>query len=73
MSLLPILAGKIRVDAVQLKNANANIQINNDGHFAIEKYLPATPDTDSVNSLPENRENVSSLPFGLKLSNHLPV
>lgn len=72
MSLLPILAGKIRVDAVQLKNANANIQINNDGHFAVEKYLPATPDTDSVNSLPENRENVSSLPFGLKLSNHLP-
>ena len=84
MSLLPILAGKIRVDAVQLKNANANIQINNDGHFAVEKYLPATPDTDSVpslvgsemcirdSSLPENRENVSSLPFGLKLSNHLP-
>ena len=65
MSLLPLLARKIEVDAVQLKNAKANILIEPTGKLAIEKYIPE--------SEPDNKaEPITELPLGLKLSNHLP-
>ena len=69
MSLLPLLARQIRVDAVQLKSADVYIKMGHDGHLDIEKYFPKSKTTD------ENKEeNVQPivLPFGLKLSNHLP-
>lgn len=65
MSLLPILARKIEVDVVQLENLSANILINKDGSFEIEKYIPQSGET-------EEAEPIQALPFGLKLSNHLP-
>ena len=40
MSLLPLFARQIRIDAVQLKSANANIKMDHKGHFDVEKYLP---------------------------------
>ena len=65
MSLLPLLARKIEVDAVQLKNAKANILINPDGKLAVEKYLPENePETEAT--------PITELPLGFKLSNHLP-
>lgn len=65
MSLLPLLAKKIEVDAVQLKNAKANILIEPTGKLAIEKYIPESePDNEA--------EPITELPLGLKLSNHLP-
>lgn len=67
MSLLPILTGNIRIDAVQLKNAEANILINPDGHFAIEKYFPANSEA----AAPETKKE-AGLPSYFKLSNHLP-
>lgn len=65
MSLLPILARKIEVDVVQLENLSANILINKDGSFEVEKYFPQSGET-------EEAEPMQALPFGLKLSNHLP-
>lgn len=66
MSLLPILAKNIRIDVIRLGNADVTVKVNKDGSFDIEQYLPETE---------ENEETVSEpivLPFGLKLSNHLP-
>lgn len=65
MSLIPIFAKKIEIDAVQLDNLSANILINNDGSFVVEKYFPQSSET-------EEAEPMQALPFGLKLSNHLP-
>ncbi len=41
MSLIPLLARKIEVDTVQLKNIRANILINKDVSLALEKYFDA--------------------------------
>ena len=46
MSLLPILARKIEVDVVQLENLSANILINKDGSFEVEKYFPQSSETE---------------------------
>lgn len=68
MSLLPLFVKRIRVDAVQLKSANANIKMDHKGHFDIEKYLPQQEETENT----EVQTEPVVLPFGLKLSNHLP-
>ncbi len=66
LSLLPLLARKIEIDAIGVENLNTNLKIKKDGTFLIE---------DCLNELAKN-ENKSDtplvLPFGLKLSNHLP-
>lgn len=80
MSLLPLLARQIRIDAVQLKNAKANILINKDGSFAVQKYFSPTPTptlpvgegTASTQPLAQGAEESFKLPLGLKLSSHLP-
>ncbi len=72
MSLIPLLARRIEIDTVQLKGADIDLKINKDGSFDIERYLPES----SAETLPaeEVKENAGgfSLPFGFKLSNHLP-
>ena len=65
LSLLPILAKKIEVDVVQAKNLNANIVLKQDGTPLLMDYLPKTENVE------EDKEPII-LPFGLKLSNHLP-
>ncbi|MDR1168292.1 MAG: hypothetical protein LBK53_05305 [Heliobacteriaceae bacterium] len=62
LSLLPLLAGKIRIDAVSAENLKATLKVQKNGKFLIENYMPA-----------QEQSNPSEpLPFGIKLSNHLP-
>ena len=69
MSLLPILAKNIRVDVIRLSNAEITLKINKDGSFDVEQYLPKEENT----PVQENDDQEPFvLPFGLKLSNHLP-
>ena len=68
MSLLPLLAKNIRVDLVKLKSLDLNLALNKDGSFVIEKYLPK-PEEQPIQ---EENKSTEQLPFGLKLSNHLP-
>lgn len=65
LSLIPLLARKIEIDTVGADNINLNLKIKKDGHFLIEDYIPQSePD--------KAQEPLTSLPLGLKLSNHLP-
>ena len=66
LSLLPLLARKIEIDVVGAENVNANLKIKKDGSFLLEDCLKDS-------SKDENKTNTPIvLPFGLKLSNHLP-
>lgn len=71
MSLIPLLARKIEIDAVQLENAKANILINKDGKLAIETYFPESKSS-TLSPGEGNTQPILKLPLGLKLSNHLP-
>ena len=66
ISLLPLLARKIELDKISLDNIEANLKVRQDGHFLIEEYLPQ-PDPDEPSA-----QKLEPLPFGFKLSNHLP-
>ncbi len=63
MSLLPLLARKIEVDVVSLENLNVTLGVNKDGSFAGIEITETTSET--------NAESME-LPFGFRLSNHLP-
>lgn len=66
LSLLPLLARKIEIDVVGAENVNANLKIKKDGSFLLEDCLKSS-------SKDENKTDAPViLPFGLKLSNHLP-
>ena len=68
LSLIPIFAGKIELDSVGCDLASATLQVQKDGHFYIEEFLPkADPDkTEAV------QQPATGLPLGIKLSNKLP-
>lgn len=67
LSLLPLLLRKIEVDVVGAENVNVNLKIKKDGKFLIEDAIPqAEPEQN------ESGQTVTGLPFGFKLSNHLP-
>lgn len=70
ISLLPILARRIEIDLVQIGNIDLNLGINKDGSFEIEKYF-VQPASDSK-KVEEAEPTPIALPFGLRLSNHLP-
>ena len=72
MSLLPLLARKIRVDLVQLNRADITLGLNKDGSFEIEKYLPKTEEETSSDETVKEPAEPFVLPLGFKLSNHLP-
>lgn len=61
LSLLPIFMGRIELDAIQLKHADAFIEIQNDGSLEAEKYFPQT------DAKPE-----AAKPLPIKLSNRMP-
>lgn len=65
MSLLPLIAKRIEIDAVQLEEADINIKINKDGTFEVEKYLPQ-------NETQKNSEEPVNVEIPFKLSNYLP-
>ena len=72
MSLLPLLAKRIEVDLVQVDSIDLKLGLNKDGSFEIEKYLPVQTEP-TQNEDQENKPTEPiNLPFGLRLSNHLP-
>ena len=66
MSLLPILTKNLRIDVISLENANINLKYDKSGNLELLNYIPQKDKSDA-----ENVEN-TGLPFGIKLSNHLP-
>lgn len=67
MSLIPLLAKNIRIDVIRLDNADITLKFNKNGDLDFLKYLPE----DKANK-DDNNSTITELPFGLKLSNHLP-
>ena len=67
LSLLPLLLKKIELDVISAENTKVTLKVQKDGKFQFENYLPQ-----SENSSETTAESAFSLPFGLKLSNHLP-
>ncbi len=67
-SLIPLLSKTIRIDVVKLENANITLKFKKDGSLALEEYLPKTEEKTSED-MPKEPQY---LPFGFKLSNHLP-
>ena len=81
MSLLPILAKNIRIDVIQVDNADVTLKFNNKGELDLVQYLPQQeqanmnlPQEDlSQGDLPPEDLPPEDLPLPpLKLSNHLP-
>ncbi len=72
MSLIPLLAKKIEVDLVQVDSIDIKLGINKDGSFEIEKFLPTQTDVMKNNEIETQANTPVVLPFGLRLSNHLP-
>ena len=71
MSLIPLFARRIEVDAIQLASAEAYLKVNSDGTFEVEKYFLQNEEKASENE--ETQTNaITELPLGFKLSNHLP-
>ena len=68
MSLLPILTKNIRIDVVKLDNADITLKLDSKGELDIIQYFPQSEE----NSNQDMPKTPSYLPFGLKLSNHLP-
>ncbi|MCI1273548.1 MAG: AsmA family protein [Clostridiaceae bacterium] len=62
LSLFPILVKKIELDSISADNVSTDLGIKNDGTFAIEQYFPKNTSS----------QGLKPLPYGIKLSNHLP-
>ena len=69
LSLFPIFVKKIEIDVIGADNINVNLKIKKDGKFLLEDYLVKSDET--LNDT-ETKNTMTSLPFGFKLSNHLP-
>ena len=67
MSLIPLLVKNIEIDMVGADNINANLKVKKDGKFLIEDFIPQSQNNDT-----EQAQPMQALPYGLKLSNHLP-
>jgi len=67
MSLLPLLNKNLRIDTIQLSNAEATLKFNKNGELDLMQYIPESQSTDGENSEQNQTQN-----FPLKLSNHLP-
>ena len=67
LSLLPLLVKKIELDKVSVNNAKVKLSVKKDGHFLIEDYIKT-----DLSANEEDNNVVAELPFGFKLSNHLP-
>ena len=63
ISLLPLLFRQIQLDTVSASEFNAALDVKNDGKFLIQDYIPQSEPT---------QEEAFVLPYGFKLSNHLP-
>lgn len=64
LMLLPLLGKKIRLGNITADEIQGNIVLNQNGEPVILSYLPEQNE--------ENEQMTEALPYGLKLSNHLP-
>ncbi len=64
LRLLPLIAKQLRFGNITAEDVNINIVLKKDGMPEILDYLPEQNE--------EAEQMMNSLPFGLKLSNHLP-
>lgn len=64
LRLLPLIIKKVQLGNITAEEINANIVLNKDGLPIILDYFPEQNE--------ENEQITNGLPFGLKLSNHLP-
>ena len=68
ISLLPLLLGKVEADVIKADSINAAIKVRPDGKLLLEEYLQKQENSEEETvSAP-----LTGLPFGFKLSNHLP-
>ena len=67
LSLLPLILKRIELDKISLENTKLKLSVKKDGHFLIEDYI-----NESISKTQEDPKVSNELPFGLKLSNHLP-
>mgnify|MGYP002854387375 CR=1 FL=1 len=68
MSLLPLLGKQIRIDVIGLDDAQIVLKFDKNGDLDLLKYLPSQENTQKT----EESLEPAALPFGFKLSNHLP-
>lgn len=64
LALIPIITKKIQLDEVSAKSLNANLVVKKDGSFSVLDYF--------VSKESQSSEPMDGLPYGFKLSNHLP-
>ena len=67
ISLLPLILKKIEVDMIGADNLNLKLKVKKDGKFLLEDYIPKADEKEA-----SEQQVMTELPFGLKLSNHLP-
>lgn len=70
LSIFPILIRRIEIDMVGADNINLNLKVKKDGKFLLEDYLKSSENLKSDDT--QANQQPFALPFGLKLSNHLP-
>lgn len=63
LSILPLIIKKVQLDDISAKKIDSELVVKKDGTFQIEDYLVKN----TKESVP-----MTALPYGLKLSNHLP-
>ena len=68
LSLIPLIVKKIELDKIGLENGKLKLAVKKDGHFLIEDYLPESSNKEDASQ----NAAAAGLPFGFKLSNHLP-
>lgn len=66
ISLLPLIVKRIEIDMIGADNIKADLKVQKDGKFLLENYIPEPEEQKEV------KEPVAAMPFGFKLSNHLP-
>ncbi len=65
LSIIPLLAKKVEGDVISIENIDAILKVKPNGDLLIIDYLPDVAEN-------EEKEQLTSLPLGLKLSNRLP-
>lgn len=63
VALLPLIIKRIQLANISAKSLDVDLMVKKDGNFQVLDYIPNSQD---------NQSEISSLPGGLKLSNHLP-
>lgn len=66
LSLIALIVKNIKIDVISADNINLNLKIKKDGKFLIEDYI------EKPGKVENSQTEAMSLPYGLKLSNHLP-